>query len=156
MEGSRPILVEVQALLTPSNYGLPQRTANGFDVKRLALLLAVIEKRVGLRVGTHDVFLNVAGGVDLEEPAADLGVIVAVASSLKNSVVHPHTMVIGEVGLGGEIRAVPQIDKRLTEAAKLGFKQAMIPKLAAKGLAKIPGIEVVAVEKVDEALDKLM
>ncbi len=156
MEGSRPILVEVQALLTPSNYGLPQRTANGFDVKRLALLLAVIEKRVGLRVGTHDVFLNVAGGVDLEEPAADLGVVVAVASSLKNSVVHPHTMVIGEVGLGGEIRAVPQIDKRLTEAAKLGFKQAVIPKLAAKGLSPIAGMEVVAVEKVDEALELLL
>jgi DNA repair protein RadA/Sms len=156
MEGSRPILVEVQALLTPSNYGLPQRTANGFDVKRLALLLAVIEKRAGLRVGTHDVFVNVAGGVYLEEPAADLGVVVAIASSLKNSVVEPHTMVIGEVGLGGEIRAVPQIEKRLTEAAKLGFKHAVAPKLAMKGLHQPTGIQVVAVEKVDEALDKLL
>jgi DNA repair protein RadA/Sms len=156
MEGSRPILVEVQALLTSSNYGLPQRTANGFDVRRLALLLAVIEKRVGLRVGTFDVFVNVAGGVRLEEPAADLGVVVAVASSLKNAVVDPQAVVIGEVGLGGEIRAVPQADKRLTEAAKLGFKHAVIPKLSMKGLQKPAGIEVVAVEKVDEALDKLL
>ncbi len=156
MEGSRPILVEVQALLTSSNYGLPQRTANGFDVRRLALLLAVIEKRVGLRVGTFDVFVNVAGGVRLEEPAADLGVVVAVASSLKNAVVDPQAVVIGEVGLGGEIRAVPQVDKRLVEAAKLGFKHAVIPKLSIKGLLKPAGIEVVAVEKVDEALDKLL
>ncbi|MCI0699224.1 DNA repair protein RadA [candidate division KSB1 bacterium] len=156
MEGSRPILVEVQALLTSSNYGLPQRTANGFDVRRLALLLAVIEKRVGLRVGTFDVFVNVAGGVRLEEPAADLGVVVAVASSLKNAVVDPQAVVIGEVGLGGEIRAVPQVDKRLVEAAKLGFKHAVIPKLSMKGLQKPAGIEVVAVEKVDEALDKLL
>jgi DNA repair protein RadA/Sms len=156
MEGSRPILVEVQALLTSSNYGLPQRTANGFDVRRLALLLAVIEKRVGLRVGTFDVFVNVAGGVRLEEPAADLGVVVAVASSLKNAVVDPQAVVIGEVGLGGEIRAVPQIDKRLAEAAKLGFKHVVIPKLSMKGLHKPAGIEVAAVEKVDEALDKLL
>lgn len=156
MEGSRPILVEVQALLISSNYGLPQRTANGFDVRRLALLLAVIEKRVGLRVGTFDVFVNVAGGVRLEEPAADLGVVVAVASSLKNAVVDPQAVVIGEVGLGGEIRAVPQIDKRLTEAAKLGFKHAVIPKLSMKGLQKPAGIEMVAIEKVDEALDKLL
>ncbi len=156
MEGSRPILVEVQALLTSSNYGLPQRTANGFDVRRLALLLAVIEKRVGMRVGTFDVFVNVAGGVRLEEPAADLGIVVAVASSLKNAVVDPQAVVIGEVGLGGEIRAVPQVDKRLTEAAKLGFKHAVIPKLSMKGLHKPAGIEVVAVEKVDEALDKLL
>ncbi|MDZ7289093.1 MAG: DNA repair protein RadA [candidate division KSB1 bacterium] len=156
MEGSRPILVEVQALLTPSSYGLPQRTANGIDIRRLALLLAVIEKRVGLRVSTFDVFVNVAGGVRLEEPAADLGVVAAVASSLKNAVVDPQAVVIGEVGLGGEIRAVPQIDKRLTEAAKLGFKHAIIPKLATKGLQKPTGMEVVTVEKVEEALDRLL
>jgi DNA repair protein RadA/Sms len=156
MEGSRPILVEVQALVTPTNYGVPQRTANGIDIRRLALLLAVIEKRIGLRVGTLDVFVNVAGGVRLEEPAADLGVVVAVASSLKNAVVDPQAVVIGEVGLGGEIRAVPQVEKRLTEAAKLGFKHAVIPKLATKGLQKLAGIEVAAVEKVDEALDKLL
>jgi DNA repair protein RadA/Sms len=156
MEGSRPLLVEVQALLTATSYGVPQRTANGIDIRRLALLLAVIEKRVGLRVSTFDVFVNVAGGVHLEEPAADLGVVVAVASSLKNAVVDPQAVVIGEVGLGGEIRAVPQIEKRLSEAAKLGFKHAVIPKLATKGLQKQPGIELVVVEKVEEALEKLL
>jgi len=156
MEGSRPILVEVQALVTTTSYGLPQRTANGIDGKRLALLLAVLEKRVGLRVGTFDVFVNVAGGVRLEEPAADLGIVLAVASSLKNSVIEPHTVTIGEVGLGGEIRAVPQLDKRLNEAARLGFKQAVVPPLfSTKNLQVPPGLQVVHVDRVDAAMEVL-
>jgi DNA repair protein RadA/Sms len=156
LEGSRPILVEVQALLTPSTYGMPQRIANGIDSRRLALLLAVLEKRVGIRVGTFDVFVNVAGGVRIDEPAADLGIIVAAASSVRNAVIDARTIVMGEVGLGGEVRAVPQIDKRLSEAAKLGFKSAIVPKYSMKGLEKPAGIEVVPVERVDEALAKLI
>jgi DNA repair protein RadA/Sms len=156
MEGSRPILVEVQALVTPTSYGLPQRTANGIDAKRLALLLAVLEKRVGLRVGTFDVFVNVAGGVRLEEPSADLGVVLAVASSLKNAVVEPHTVVIGEVGLGGEIRSVPQLDQRLNEVARLGFKQAVIPPLFPGKNLQIPaGLQVLHVDRVDAAMEVL-
>ncbi len=156
MEGSRPILVEVQALLTPSNYGMPQRVANGLDNKRLAVLLAVLEKRVGIRVGSFDVFVNVAGGVRLDEPAADLGIIVAAASSVRNAVIDPRVMIVGEVGLGGEVRAVSQLEKRLSEAAKLGFKSAVIPKYSLKGLQKPSGIEVLPVEKVDDALARLI
>jgi len=156
LEGSRPILVEVQALLTPTNYGTPQRTATGIDSRRLALLLAVLEKRVGMRVSTFDVFVNVAGGVRIEEPAADLGIVVSAASSLKNAVVESSVVVIGEVGLGGEVRAVPQIEKRLGEAAKLGFKHAVIPKFTATTLPKPSGIEVMPVDKVDDAIDRLL
>jgi len=156
MEGSRPILVEVQALLTPSNYGVPQRVANGIDGRRLALLLAVLEKRVGIRVGTFDVFVNVAGGVRLDEPAADLGIVVAAASSVRNAVLDPRVIIVGEVGLGGEVRAVPQLEKRLSEAAKLGFKSAIVPKYSLKGLQKPSGIEVLPVEKVDDTLAKLL
>jgi DNA repair protein RadA/Sms len=156
MEGSRPILVEVQALVTTTSYGLPQRTANGIDGKRLALLLAVLEKRVGLRVGTFDVFVNVAGGVRLEEPSADLGIVLAVASSLKNAVIEPHTVAIGEVGLGGEIRSVPQLDKRLSEVARLGFKQAVVPPLFSTKILQIPaGLQVLHVDRVDAAMEVL-
>lgn len=156
MEGSRPILVEVQALVTPTSYGLPQRTANGIEAKRLALLLAVLEKRVGLRVGTFDVFVNVAGGVRLEEPSADLGIVLAVASSLKNSIIEPHTVAIGEVGLGGEIRSVPQLDQRLNEVARLGFKQAVVPPLFAGKNLKIPaGLQVLHADRVDAAMEVL-
>ncbi len=156
LEGSRPILVEVQALLTTTHYGVPQRTANGIDTRRLAVLLAVLEKRIGMRVSTYDVFVNVAGGVRIEEPAADLGIVVSAASSLRNAVVDPTVVVIGEVGLGGEVRAVPQIEKRLSEAAKLGFKQAVIPKYSTSGLPKSPGIEIIPVERVDDALSRLL
>jgi DNA repair protein RadA/Sms len=156
MEGSRPILVEVQALLTPSNYGMPQRVANGIDGRRLALLLAVLEKRVGIRVGTFDVFVNVAGGVRIDEPAADLGIVVAAASSVRNAVIDPRVIIVGEVGLGGEVRAVAQIEKRLSEAAKLGFKSAVLPRYSLKGLQGPFGIEVLPVEKVEEALQRLI
>ncbi|MFQ5677128.1 MAG: DNA repair protein RadA, partial [bacterium] len=127
IEGTRPILVEIQALVTPSSYGLPQRTSTGIDPKRLSLLLAVLEKRVGLGLGSFDVFVNAAGGVRIDEPSADLGILMSIASSFKDQVIDPETVVIGEVGLGGEIRAVPRVDKRLDESAKLGFKKALIP-----------------------------
>ena len=155
LEGSRPILVEVQALVTRSNYGMPQRTAAGFEAKRLALLLAVLEKRIGLRLGTQDVFLNVAGGVRLDEPAADLGIVTAIASSMRNTAVQHDAVFIGEIGLAGEIRFVPQMDKRLHEAAKLGFKTAIIPPVPMKDLSLPRGFQVIACNRLDESFDKI-
>src|SRR5690606_32143002 len=113
MEGTRPVLVEIQALVTPTSYGTPQRTATGFDARRLQMLLAVLEKREGLRLSAHDVFVNVAGGVRLDEPAVDLGVVVAVASSFRDVPTDTSSVLVGEVGLGGEIRTVSQLGPRL-------------------------------------------
>ncbi len=156
LEGTRPFLVEIQALVSSANYGLPQRNATGIDTRRLALLLAVLEKRVGYRLSGNDIFVNAAGGVRVDEPSADLGILVAIASSFKDAVVAPQTVFIGEVGLGGEIRAVAQIEKRLHEAAKLGFKKAVVPKFNAKNL-KLDGTMTVAkVDKVEEALEEAL
>ncbi|PEN14216.1 DNA repair protein RadA [Longibacter salinarum] len=127
MEGTRPVLVEIQSLVTPSSYGTPQRTATGFEYKRLQMILAVLEKRSGLAFSDYDVFINVAGGVKLDEPAVDLGVAVAAASSFKDVPTDTGSVLIGEVGLGGEIRTVSQVEPRLKEAAKLGFERAVIP-----------------------------
>ncbi len=127
IEGTRPLLVEVQALVRPAPFGTPRRTTSGLDYNRLLLLLAVLEKRGGLALGTADVYANAAGGVRVDEPAADLGVALAVASSYRNRPLDPHTVFIGEVGLAGEIRGVPQLDRRLAEAAKLGFRRAVVP-----------------------------
>ena len=115
MEGTRPLLVELQALGSPSGLGLPRRVANGVDPQRVALLLAVLEKRLGLPLQTHDVYVNVVGGLYIEEPAIDLGVVVAVVSSLRDVVLDPHLVVFGEVGLTGEVRAVGQVEARLRE-----------------------------------------
>lgn len=156
MEGSRPFLVEIQALVTSASYGLPQRTATGIDNKRLALLLAVLEKRVGLRLGTNDIFVNAVGGVRIDEPSADLGILVSIASSFKDQVVDPHTIIVGEVGLGGEIRAVPQIEKRVDEASKLGFEKAIVPKFNLKSLKQPSSLTITAVDKVDEALEEVL
>lgn len=153
MEGTRPVLVEIQALVTPTSYGTPQRTATGFDGRRLQLLLAVLEKREGLRLSTHDVFVNVAGGVRLEEPAVDLGVIVAVASSFRDIPTDTSTVLVGEVGLGGEIRTVSQLAPRLKEAAKLGFERALVPKANLKGIPTPDGMEVTGVQRLHEVLD---
>ena len=128
MEGTRPILVEIQALVSSSNYGTPQRTASGFDQRRLSLLLAVLEKRAGLYFGDQDVYLNVAGGLKIIDPAADLAVISALASSLNNQIVDRKKVFIGEVGLGGEIRNVSYLEQRLREAGKMGIRKAVIPK----------------------------
>lgn len=135
MEGSRPLLIEVQALVTNSAYGTPQRTANGFDRNRLALLLAVLEKRAGFSFANHDVYLNIAGGFRLNDPAGDLGVCCALVSSLIDKPINQRTAFIGEVGLGGEVRTVPHIERRTKEAAKLGFSNSVIPE--AKGMAGI-------------------
>ena len=156
MEGSRPILLEVQALVSPSNYGLPQRSATGIDPKRLSMLLAVLEKRVGIRVGTFDVFVNAVGGVRIDETAADMGISLAIASSLKNQVINPDVVIIGEIGLGGEIRPVPQIERRIGEAEKLGFKEMIVPKANMKSLKKKSQITIRPVEKLTQAVAVLM
>ncbi|MBW3660643.1 MAG: DNA repair protein RadA, partial [Gemmatimonadetes bacterium] len=127
LEGTRPLLIEIQALVASSPYGTPQRVANGFDARRLALLLAVLEKRAGLAIGSRDVFVNVVGGLTLSEPATDLGVVIALASSHTDRPVRPGTVVWGEVGLTGEVRPVRLAEARSKEAARLGFTRAVVP-----------------------------
>jgi DNA repair protein RadA/Sms len=127
MEGTKPILLEVQALVTPSNYGYAQRVSTGFDQKRLSILLAVLEKRSGLKLSTHNVFINMAGGVRIFEPAVDLAVCCSIVSSLEDFSIDNNTVIIGEVGLGGEIRSVSNIEKRIKEAEKLGFNRIIVP-----------------------------
>lgn len=156
MEGTRPILLELQALVAPAYFGVPQRTANGIDRNRLALLLAVLEKRAGFRIQNSDVFVNVVGGIQAEEPGIDLGVIVALISNHKDKPVDPKTVVIGEVGLGGEVRAVSQAEKRIKESARLGFKRAIISHYNVRGLNIKEDIEVVGVQMVKEALNILL
>jgi DNA repair protein RadA/Sms len=156
IEGSRPILIEVQALVTPTNYGLPQRTSTGFDTRRLALLLAVLEKRVGLNLGQQDVFVNVAGGIRIDEPAVDLGIAASIVSSLRDIPVDSSSVAVGEVGLGGEIRTVGQIDKRVHEAAKLGFKRAIVPQHNLKTFKPNSDIEIIGVDRIEQAIDALL
>ena len=153
VEGTRPVLVEVQALVSPTTFGTPRRTCLGFDSARAALLVAVLERRAGLQLLGCDVFVNVAGGINLREPAADLAVAVALASSLTNKPLPARTLVFGEVGLAGELRAVSQPDVRLAEAAKLGFQKAIVPAASLKK-ADIPrDVEAVAVRSLEEALE---
>jgi len=157
IEGTRPIMVEIQALTSPASYGVPQRTASGMDHRRLSLLLAVLEKRVGLRLGNYDVFLKVAGGMRTDEPASDLGVVASIASSFRDKTLDPKAVVVGEVGLGGEVRSVAQIEKRISEAERLGFQRILVPKENLKGLQQRGmKIEVRGVERVKEALEVLM
>jgi DNA repair protein RadA/Sms len=152
LEGTRPMLVELQALVTPTKYGIPQRVVNGIDQRRLSLLLAVMEKRAGLMLGNQDVYVNVAGGVRVDEPAVDLGTVLSVASSYRNLPVEPKTVVCGEVGLGGEIRAISQIEKRIGEAAKLGFSRCLCPASNARDVKKVQPITVTGVKTVSDAL----
>jgi len=149
MEGTRPLLIEVQALVTPTSYGMPQRTASGFDHRRLSLLLAVLEKRCGWQFGQHDVFLNVAGGLKLTETACDLGVAAALVSSLSGKASGEPVVMIGEVGLGAEIRRVAQLDRRLEEAEAMGFRHAIVPDGYKGGGQKI---KVSAVSSINDAL----
>jgi DNA repair protein RadA/Sms len=159
IEGSRPLLVEVQALVSGSTFGNARRTANGIDQARLSLLLAVLEKRAGLHLAGEDVFVNVAGGMTIEEPAADLSVVAAVASSLRNRVIAASTAVFGEVGLAGEVRGITQAGLRVREAAQLGFKRCVLPRAnidpTDRALAE-GACELVAVSSVSEALDALL
>lgn len=156
LEGTRPLLVELQALVTESNYGTPQRISTGIDRKRLSILLAVLEKRLGYRLGNYDVFINVAGGVQITEPSVDLGILVAVASSFQDLPIDSNIVIIGEVGLGGEVRAINKVNLRLKEAAKLGFNKCIISKKNLKNLPDIEGLDVIGVEEVEMALGILL
>ncbi len=156
IEGSRPILIEVQALVSPSSYGMPQRNTTGFDYRRLTLLLAVLEKRVGIQLSTHDVFVNIAGGIKIEEPAIDLGITASILSSLRDVPVDSLTVAIGEVGLGGEIRTINQPERRIQEAEKLGFNKVVLPKNNMKNLHKNFSLQLIGVETLDEALTALL
>ncbi|NOY76966.1 MAG: DNA repair protein RadA [Calditrichaeota bacterium] len=153
IEGTRPILVEIQALTSQSGFGMPQRTAAGIDHRRLSLLLAVLEKRAGLRIGSFDVFVKVAGGLRLDEPAADLAVALAIASGFRNRVVHPKAVLVGEVGLGGDIRSVSQIDRRVLEAERLGFEKILVPKKSQEAISRKPGIDLIEIKTIREALE---
>lgn len=152
MEGTRPVLVEIQALISPTSFGNPRRMATGIDHNRVALLMAVLEKRVGMLLQTQDAYLNVAGGVRLDEPAVDLAISICIASSFRNQAVSPFDVVIGEVGLTGEVRRVSRIDQRIHEAAKLGFKRAIIPDKNLGGWTAPAGISVIGVSTLEEAL----
>lgn len=153
MEGTRPLLVEVQGLTSPSNLGNPRRTPNGIDVNRLLLITAVLSRRLGLHLGEQDVFVNVIGGLRISEPAADLAVAAAIASSLKDAALKADSVLIGEVGLSGELRMVGQMVPRLREASKLGFRRAIVPRRVRKGGEPWPeGIQVVEARSLREAL----
>ncbi len=155
LEGTRPLLVEVQALVAPSALGVPRRVTTGVDYNRVCLLLAVLTKRVGLRVDSYDAFLKVTGGVQLDEPAADLGVAVALASSFRDVPALPSVVVVGEVGLGGEVRAVTGIAERVREAGRLGFSQVVLP---SSNLREVPpgAVELVGVASVGEAVEAIL
>jgi DNA repair protein RadA/Sms len=156
VEGSRPLLVEIQALVSTSSYGNARRMASGVDQQRLSLLLAVLEKRAGVNLVAEDVFVNVAGGIGVDEPAADLAVIAAVASSVRNRPVVERTAVFGEIGLAGEVRAVSQAALRVREAAQMGFTRCVMPENNCAAADVPPGMEVLGVRTVGEALDHLM
>ncbi len=155
IEGSRPILVEVQALVSTSSYGNARRTASGLDQNRVALLLAVLEKRAGLNLMGEDVFVNIAGGMTVDEPAADLGVVSAIASSVRNRPVQPGTAMFGEIGLAGEIRSTTQASLRIREAAQMGFRRCLVPAGQTATDAPPAGCELIGVKTVGEALDAI-
>jgi len=152
IEGSRPLMVEIQALTTPTIFGLPRRTANGIDYNRLLIITAVLTKRAGLRLGNQDIIVNVIGGLRVGEPAADLGIALAIASSYNDREVHYATAAFGELGLSGEIRPVAQIDRRISEAATLGFKRCLVPKASAS-LSPRTDIELIPVKSLREAIN---
>jgi DNA repair protein RadA/Sms len=153
MEGTRPVLVEIQALISPTAFGMPRRMATGIDYNRVVMLMAVLEKRAGLMLQNQDAYVNVAGGLKLDEPAADLGIIMAIASSFREKPVNGLMVFIGEVGLTGEIRAVSRLDQRLNECARMGFTHCMVPAANSKDLRKYGNLSVIPVRTVYEALD---
>jgi DNA repair protein RadA/Sms len=151
LEGNRPLLIEIQSLVSPATYGTPQRSSTGHDAKRLNMLLAVLEKRGGMRLGQQDVFLNVAGGLRVDDPGLDLAVVASIISSYEDKAIDPGVCFAGEIGLGGEVRAVNRIENRIAEAAKMGFKKIILSRYAIKGLELSRySIEVVAVSKLEE------
>ena len=156
MEGTRPILLEVQALVCHSNFGIPRRTAAGTDFNRVNLLMAVLEKRLGLQLGNCDAYVNIAGGIRMNEPAIDLGLVLALVSSYKDKAIDEKTICFGEVGLSGEVRAVSMAEQRVLEAKKLGFEVCILPEVCREGLKDVKGIGLVGVRTVKDAMDYVM
>ncbi len=156
MEGTRPILVEIQALVCQSNFGIPRRTAVGTDFNRVNLLMAVLEKKVGLRLAASDAYVNIAGGMKMTEPAIDLGICLAIVSSVKDIVIPDNVMVFGEVGLSGEIRAVNMAGQRVQEAKKLGFGTVVLPEVCRSSVGKVEGINLVYVSQIRDAIGYIM
>lgn len=155
MEGTRPLMVEIQALVSGAKYGTGRRMTQGVDQNRVALLIAMLEKRMGLQLPGEDVFVSIAGGLEVDEPAADLGVIAAIASSFKNASIDPHTAVFGEIGLTGEVRGTTQPSVRAREAQALGFQKIVMPSSNAAVIEPLPGVKVVGVRSVEEAMTEL-
>lgn len=154
MEGNRPLLVEIQSLSTPSYFGMPRRVANGVDFNRLLLIIAVLSKRAGLKLGNQDILVNAAGGLKIEEPAADLSIALSITSSFYDSGIKPGLVAVGEIGLGGEMRTVSQLARRINEVARLGFKYCLLPRSGLKGLPPVKGIELIPVSTIKEAVFK--
>jgi DNA repair protein RadA/Sms len=154
MEGNRPLLVEIQSLATTSYAGMPRRVANGVDFNRLLLIIAVLTKRASLRLGNQDILVNVAGGLKIEEPGADLSLAISIASSFYDEPVKPELVFIGEIGLSGELRAVSQMERRILEAARLGFQYCMVPRSGMKSLPQVKGINLIPVSTLREAIYK--
>lgn len=156
VEGTRPMLLELQALVSPTSFGIPRRTATGIDFNRVNLLLAVLEKRAGMQIQNQDVYLNIVGGIKINEPSMDLGVILAVSSGFRNIPISGEVAVTGEVGLTGEIRGVSYIEKRISECRKLGFKKIIIPKSNYEAVKDVKGIEIWPVENVRQAINMVL
>ena len=155
IEGSRPILIELQALVSATNFGVPRRTSLGVDYNRVSLLLAVLEKRAELNFMSQDIFVNVVGGIKIEEPAVDLGIIMALASSFRNQPVDSRMTIFGEVGLAGEVRAINQAEIRIREAAKMGFSRCLMPKNNINRLSINTNMELIGVNSIEKALELL-
>lgn len=153
MEGTRPLLIEIQALVCESNFGMPRRTATGTDYNRVNLLMAVLEKRIGLHMSNCDAYVNIAGGIKMNEPAIDLGIVMAIISSYKNRPVDEKMIVFGEVGLSGEVRAVSMPEQRVAEAKKLGFETCVIPAVSMDMVKAIKGIKIIGVKTVNDAMN---
>lgn len=159
MEGTRPVLMEIQALVCKTSFGMPRRTAAGFDYNRVNLLMAVLEKRMGLPLSDYDAYVNIAGGIRMNEPAADLGIVMAIASSYKNKPVPEDCIAFGEVGLSGEVRAVTMPEQRVAEAQKLGFKTCIVPEVSRKSLeyaVKTSGMKIIGVRNINQAIEAFL
>ncbi len=155
LEGTRPILVEVQALVTYTNYGYARRVSTGIDQNRMSMLIAVLEKKVGMELSTYDSYVNIAGGLKMAEPSLDAAVVAVIASSFRNKIINPFTLTFGEIGLTGEMRAVTMAEARVLEAKKMGFEKCILPKANLKAVQNIKGIELVGVSSVSELLSQL-
>ena len=153
VEGTRPILIEIQALVCKTNFGIPRRQTTGTDFNRVNLLMAVLEKRAGMQIGDCDAYVNIAGGMKINEPALDLGIVLAIVSSFKNRPIDEKTICFGEIGLSGEVRAVSQAEQRVLEAKKLGYETVVLPKVSMEGLDPIQGIRMIGISGIGEAID---